>query len=204
VTTLPKPVQDAITTLGQARDALGTVISNGYGISPVIPGDVSTPTPKTISIAWTTKDYFWVMPTDVPQKYEGTIIQWPSDQYDQWQSAWAILMAYAGWWGARATWPLGDGVRAAQNFRMLGGLPTATSALTTLQTTLIVIQSPTWVPDVQWRAIASLGLFVVGGISAWFGADHVKRFLQEREGLTHNRAAMLGWNLGRFLYHRRR
>lgn len=194
--TLPKPVVDALTILQGAYNTLGQISSNGYGAAGVIPGSVAVPTPTTISVQNGTQGVY-----NLPVYQDRTFILVPQAQYAQWASAWAILMGYAGWWGARAAWPLGDGTRAMTDTTAAATLPPSVSAMTTIQSTLAIVQAPTWTPDVRWTAIGSLVLVAVGGIAAWLGA---RRFAEDHLHGLQGRdrgAAMLGWNLGRFMTH---
>lgn len=194
--TLPQPVQDAIHVLSSALSGLGQINGSGYGAYGVMPADVAVPTPTTKKVIIGVQG-----PFDQRVYGDRNFILWPQDQYAQWRSAWAILMGYTGWWGSRADWPLGDGDRAATDLTAAGHLPPAVAALTAIQSTLTVVAAPTWIPDVRWTAIGSIALFAIGGVAAFFGArKFAEDHLHGLEGSDRG-AALLGWNLGRFMTH---
>lgn len=193
---LPQPVTQSLNVLSQAVKTLGEINANHYGQAGVIPDKVAVPTPTTMKVQVGTSG-----PYNQPVFKDVVFILVPQDQYAAWRSAWAILMGYTGWWGPKAEWPLGDGERAMNDKVAAAGLPPTVAAQTIIQTTIMIVQQPTWIPDIRWSAIGALGVFVVGGILAWMNA----RNIIEHEALHMNKksktAAVLGWNLGRALKH---
>jgi len=97
-------VLEAIGILRGGAKLLADAERMGYRSYVLVPGDVAVPEEGMVIAQ---RD-----PTEPKVLDALEAVVWPRAQYQAWQAAWEIAVAYAGWWGKRARWPLGDGERA--------------------------------------------------------------------------------------------
>lgn len=150
---IPPNVQKAIVTLRNMEADLVRIIQLDSATLVVVPGAV--PSPEEIALAATDTSGF---PKPVVRKG----LQWPAQIYQAWREAWEILMAYTGWWGQRRAWPLGDGTRALVDPHEAMKLPTVGGALAKLSGVLILVETPTWKPDLKLSAFIAPAVLATG------------------------------------------
>jgi hypothetical protein len=148
-------VAEAIKILRTAETELTSAVNLGYTTAVVIPGPVPAPEETTI-IA--------LRATGIPGPIAIKAVLMNGDKYMAWRAAWEVLMAFAGWWGRQARWPLGDGERAKKDPTTAAGMPPLGAGLAALSATLTAITAPTWKPSVRLGGFIALFLL---GAGAW-------------------------------------
>ncbi len=156
-------VVEAIKILHAAQADLTDAVRLGYTTAVVVPGAVPAPEEGTI---------VGLSTAGIPSPTAIRSVVMPEDKYAAWRMAWEVLVAYAGWWGKPARWPLGDGDRAKKDPITAMNMPPLGAGLAALTATLISIEAPTWQPEIRVSAIAALLLFLGGAGYAYQTSTH--------------------------------
>ena len=154
---VPTNVKNAITTLYGAVAALAPALTD-YPLAVVSPGAVNVPTPFQLA---TSADL-------VP--HTRVALSWPAAAYSEWRSAWEILAGYAGWWGPRAVWPLGDGLAARGDVNVAAKLPTVYQASQVLTNALHLFEEARinpWALGAPFIFAGGLATAIIQGMK-WF------------------------------------
>lgn len=155
---LPANVAEAVRILHGAEESLRNAMNLGFTTAVVVPGPVAAPEETTI-VALRTDG----LPGPIARK----AVLWPDAQYMAWRAAWEVLMAYTGWWGPRAKWPLGDGLRAKADPREALKMPPLGGAMAAITGTLIAVETAGWKPDVRLESIVAPLVFIAGARYAY-------------------------------------